>query len=585
MGNLNENAVWPEGVPYFKEDAVLTGGPDCPDNVPIQALANRTLFLKKKIDDAVAGALIFEYANRLKTARTISLTGDASGSASFDGGSNIAINVTVGDDTHNHGIGTVIGLQAALDAKVGKDVQGNVGIGTAPRTWGARFPAVQINAKTAVGADANSTYYGTNWYCSTDGNADKRLGDGFALQYHQDVAVGKHIWKTAVNGAADTNIVWTAAMTLDAATGELAIPGRVRAMGGIRVPKGAPIGDGGVAGIAFDDDGDTGLFAEGGTSTGGSDLVLRVDSTDVIHAKNAGVHLPGAPTAPTPAPGTNTQQIVNAEFVQAAIAALVSSSPAALDTLNELAAALGNDPNFATTITNALAGKVGKDAQGNIGLGVIPKTWDAQYPVIQQNTKTVYAADANSSYYGTNWYHTAGTYKRLAAGFALQYQQDSSAGKHLWKTAPSDVADSIVAFTTAMSLDIATGILDVPAGITTKTPAAGDNSTKAATTEFVHGALLGNGQAWQSFAVGTQRFVGATYYNATAKPIVIAIGWYMSTSALYYLHVQGVVAGEAGGNGAALVRGQLFAIVPPGAAYLLEQSTGSLAIEYWSELR
>lgn len=38
-----------------------------------------------------------------------------------------------------------------------------------------------------------------------------------------------------------------------------------------------------------------------------------------------------------------------------AIAALVDSSPAALDTLNELAAALGGDPNFATTITNALA--------------------------------------------------------------------------------------------------------------------------------------------------------------------------------------------------------------------------------------
>ncbi|GAB5444375.1 MAG: hypothetical protein Fues2KO_47240 [Fuerstiella sp.] len=43
--------------------------------------------------------------------------------------------------------------------------------------------------------------------------------------------------------------------------------------------------------------------------------------------------------------------------VSAAVAALVDSSPAALDTLNELAAALGDDPNFATTITTALAGK------------------------------------------------------------------------------------------------------------------------------------------------------------------------------------------------------------------------------------
>ncbi|WP_339071174.1 phage tail protein [Pseudomonas idahonensis] len=46
--------------------------------------------------------------------------------------------------------------------------------------------------------------------------------------------------------------------------------------------------------------------------------------------------------------------------IQQAIASLVASSPAALDTLKELAAALGNDPNFATTMTNALAGKAGK---------------------------------------------------------------------------------------------------------------------------------------------------------------------------------------------------------------------------------
>lgn len=63
----------------------------------------------------------------------------------------------------------------------------------------------------------------------------------------------------------------------------------------------------------------------------------------------------GIPKAPTAAVGTNTAQIANTAFVQAAIASLVASSPAALDTLNELAAALGNDPNFATTITNLLA--------------------------------------------------------------------------------------------------------------------------------------------------------------------------------------------------------------------------------------
>ncbi|EEV4633497.1 phage tail protein [Escherichia coli] len=72
--------------------------------------------------------------------------------------------------------------------------------------------------------------------------------------------------------------------------------------------------------------------------------------------------LTGTPTTPTARQGTNNTQIANTAFVMAAIAALVDSSPDALNTLNKLAAALGNDPNFATTMTNALAGKQPKDA-------------------------------------------------------------------------------------------------------------------------------------------------------------------------------------------------------------------------------
>lgn len=72
--------------------------------------------------------------------------------------------------------------------------------------------------------------------------------------------------------------------------------------------------------------------------------------------------LTGTPTAPTAAQSVNNTQIATTAFVKSAIAAMVGSAPAALDTLNELAAALGNDPNFATTITNSLAGKQPKDA-------------------------------------------------------------------------------------------------------------------------------------------------------------------------------------------------------------------------------
>ncbi|HII2168967.1 phage tail protein [Escherichia coli] len=96
--------------------------------------------------------------------------------------------------------------------------------------------------------------------------------------------------------------------------------------------------------------------------------------------------LTGTPTAPTAAQSVNNTQIATTAFVKSAIAAMVGSAPAALDTLNELAAALGNDPNFATTMLNALSGKQpldntltnlsGKDVAGlltYLGLGEAAK--------------------------------------------------------------------------------------------------------------------------------------------------------------------------------------------------------------------
>lgn len=73
-----------------------------------------------------------------------------------------------------------------------------------------------------------------------------------------------------------------------------------------------------------------------------------------LKAPLASPALTGTPTAPTAAAGTNTTQLANTAFVQAAVSALVASSPATLNTLNELATALNNDPSFATTIATAM---------------------------------------------------------------------------------------------------------------------------------------------------------------------------------------------------------------------------------------
>jgi hypothetical protein len=93
-----------------------------------------------------------------------------------------------------------------------------------------------------------------------------------------------------------------------------------------------------------------------------STVPLVAGLTDALGllAPKASPALTGTPTTPTAAAGTNTTQIANTAFVSTAISNLINGSPGALDTLKELADALGDDANFAATMTNALAGKVDK---------------------------------------------------------------------------------------------------------------------------------------------------------------------------------------------------------------------------------
>ncbi|UZZ26289.1 phage tail protein [Escherichia coli] len=125
-----------------------------------------------------------------------------------------------------------------------------------------------------------------------------------------------------------------------------------------------------------------------------------INNTLALKAPLSSPALTGTPTAPTAAQSVNNTQIATTAFVKSAIAAMVGSAPAALDTLNELAAALGNDPNFATTMLNALAGKQpldntltnlsGKDVAGllaYLGLGEgsalpvgVPVPWPSATP-------------------------------------------------------------------------------------------------------------------------------------------------------------------------------------------------------------
>jgi hypothetical protein len=179
----------------------------------------------------------------------------------------------------------------------------------------------------------------------------------------------------------------------------------------------------------------------------------------------------GDSTAVTQASADNTNKISTTAFVKTAIANLVASSPAALDTLNELATALGNDPNFATTMTSALAAKAPLASPALTGNPTAP---------------TATAGDNDTSIATTAFVQTAVAAKAPLASPAFTgiptVPSPFSVSQSDTQIATTGFVQSVVS--NALASPVFTGNPTAP------TPSVGDNDTSLATTAFVNANAL-----------------------------------------------------------------------------------------------
>ncbi|POZ60161.1 gp53-like domain-containing protein [Chromobacterium alticapitis] len=390
MANLQEKPVWETGIYQLETTDPVLGGADGVDNLQAKQLANRTTFLKKQIDDMVAGALIAEYADRLKTPRNIAMTGDGGWNVTFDAGGDVSAQMTLKDSgvaagsygqvtvdskgrvtaaraiqpgdvppldwgkiasgkpttLAGYGIADGLTIRPQLGDKVDLNTITDDGLyhnpGNAYAANGANYPAPHAGL-LFVFSDDNMVYQ--RYQCYDDAGCWYRCryrGNWQAWRRHADASttlagygITDAASKTDLASGLDAsrtlrNVEYLKATSTSGAAGRIA---------GINASNQLFIGD--IDGVA-------------------NLLSLQVAGVAVASATKDGLQLNGAPTVPTPAANAGGQQAANVAYVKSAIDGVVAGAPGALNTLKELADALGSDGNFAATVTNKLATKADK---------------------------------------------------------------------------------------------------------------------------------------------------------------------------------------------------------------------------------
>lgn len=549
MGNLNETAIWVDGVPYFAADAVLTGGPDCPDNIPIQALTNRTAFLKKQIDDAVSGALVTMTAKKLQTARTITMTGDGAWVVSFDGSGNATAAMAL----------TATGVAAGTYPVVTVDSKGRV---TSGRTLtAADIPALDVSK---INGAASQTYVQqaiANLLNGAPGALDTlqelaaALGNdaNFAATMTNALAgkvslaqVQTQDGKAFLAGGASPAYTLTPSPAIQA----YASPQRFN----VTFPTAGATGSNtinvsGLGAIPLKQ------YAADGTLVSGVVTAGMTSDVQIVGAGSYALLLDPLPAAQSTTPGVfsiNTGTVSGnaltvgypAQTIAFRNAALTSGMPSVI------AAAAGSltIPSGATMGTvsgqQAILALLAINNAGTIEPAVVNLAGGVDLSEAGLISTTAISAGATSA--GVVYSQTARTsvpYRVVGA----YYVTEATAGT--WLTAPSQAIG------------------------------AGGEAFSMLMT-------LGMGQTWQN--VLASRAASTTYYNTTGRPILCSVT--VSTSSASATPtisgtVNAITVGSSTSSSALGATANVTFIVPPGGSYSISIGGSSWSLIYWAELR
>ncbi|WP_250972632.1 hypothetical protein [Agrobacterium rosae] len=310
----------------------------------------------------------------------------------------------------------------------------------------------------------------------------------------------------------------------------------------------------------------TGLVTALANKMDASKTFKLIDLIDVLGASNAaaGYLLQKTSngfgfTSPAAALGNHqhgTADIVGlVDFIQQYITALVNSSPAALDTLSELATAIGNDPNFATTMMNAIAAKLATAGGTMTGPLVLPAGIAGAAPIT-----IPHGVAPTAPVNGSLWTTTAGLLARINGVSRTFYDTTNL-------VAPSQAEAEAGTATTARAWNALRIWQAIAAYLAANVPPA-----------------LGTGQTWQTVS----RSGGTAYQNTTGKPIGVNVVAVRSVPILFQVSADGTnwvelnrnYTSDGGANGYILVD----CVVVPNNHYYRINDSGAVGIQ-WRELR